>query len=83
MTQAFHSFDSFDSFDPLDPRHPEDTLNFMHTWCYKWPRFGFASLHNVNEPSKPRDDMPSFFVAVPRKQKWKEPFFEHHESMSR
>lgn len=26
-------------------------------------RFGFASLHNVNQPSKRRDDMPSFFVA--------------------
>ncbi|CAE7257631.1 MNS3 [Symbiodinium natans] len=25
--------------------------------------FGFASLHNVNQPSKMRDDMPSFFVA--------------------
>ena len=28
-------------------------------------RFGFASLHNVNHPVKKRDDMPSFFVAVP------------------
>ena len=27
-------------------------------------RFGFASLHNVNQPSKMRDDMPSFFVAA-------------------
>eukprot|EP00930_Biecheleria_cincta_P082580 TRINITY_DN72296_c0_g1_i1.p1 TRINITY_DN72296_c0_g1~~TRINITY_DN72296_c0_g1_i1.p1 ORF type:complete len:863 (+),score=137.31 TRINITY_DN72296_c0_g1_i1:285-2591(+) len=26
-------------------------------------KYGFASLHNVNEPSKKRDDMPSFFVA--------------------
>ncbi|CAE7865091.1 MNS3 [Symbiodinium necroappetens] len=25
--------------------------------------FGFASLHNVNHPTKKRDDMPSFFVA--------------------
>ncbi|CAJ1447911.1 unnamed protein product [Effrenium voratum] len=25
--------------------------------------FGFASLHNVNRPSAPRDDMPSFFIA--------------------
>lgn len=25
--------------------------------------FGYASLHNVNEPERQRDDMPSFFVA--------------------
>ena len=35
-----------------------------------FPRFGFASLHNVNRPSKQRDEMPSFFVAVPGLEGW-------------
>ena len=35
------------------------------SWSTLVHRFGFASLHNVNQPSKRRDEMPSFFVAAP------------------
>ena len=68
MTQGFHSH--LIHLTPLIPR-TQDIPKTPWISCtpYKWPRFGFASLHNVNEPSKPRDDMPSFFVAVPRRSR--------------